>query len=66
MTLSTVPDYFQEETQEALREQAEWLIREVNTVSGTDIYTCINIKLIFAPCRAFSAADNCPARAGPG
>jgi hypothetical protein len=29
MTLSTVPDYFQEETEEALREQVEWLVREV-------------------------------------
>jgi len=29
MTLSTVPDYFQEETEGALRQQVEWLIREV-------------------------------------
>src|SRR5262245_6346391 len=27
MTLSTVPDYFQEETEEALQEQVGWLIR---------------------------------------
>jgi hypothetical protein len=29
MTLSTVPDYFQEETEEALREQVSWFIRAV-------------------------------------
>src|SRR4051794_12615468 len=29
MTLSTVPDFFQEETEEALREQVNWLVREV-------------------------------------
>src|SRR5262245_30892866 len=29
MTLSTVPDYFQEESEDALREQVQWLVREV-------------------------------------
>jgi hypothetical protein len=29
MTLSTVPDYFQEETEAALREQVAWLIGQV-------------------------------------
>jgi hypothetical protein len=29
MTRATVPDFFQEETEEALREQVQWLIREV-------------------------------------
>lgn len=29
MTLSTVPDYFQEETEAALHQQVEWLVREV-------------------------------------
>jgi hypothetical protein len=29
MALTVVPDYFQEETEDALREQAEWLVREV-------------------------------------
>ncbi len=29
MTPRTVPDFFQEETEEALREQANWLVREV-------------------------------------
>jgi hypothetical protein len=29
MPLTTVPDYFQEETEDALRQQVEWLIRQV-------------------------------------
>jgi len=29
MVLSTVPDFFQEETPEALRAQVDWLVREV-------------------------------------
>ena len=29
MTGSTVPDFFQEETESALREQVEWFVREV-------------------------------------
>jgi hypothetical protein len=29
MTLTIVPDFFQEETEEAIREQVNWLIREV-------------------------------------
>src|SRR5262245_48742267 len=29
MTLAAVPDYFQEDTEEALREQVQWLVREV-------------------------------------
>ncbi|HKI33199.1 MAG TPA: hypothetical protein VKA46_15210 [Gemmataceae bacterium] len=29
MALSTVPDYFQEETEAALREQVAWLVREI-------------------------------------
>jgi hypothetical protein len=29
MSLATVPDYFQEETEGALREQVEWLVRQV-------------------------------------
>jgi hypothetical protein len=30
MTLATVPDFFQEETEEALRQQGEWLVRAVD------------------------------------
>jgi hypothetical protein len=29
MILGPVPDFFQEETEDALRQQAEWLIREI-------------------------------------
>ena len=67
MVLSTVPDFFQEETPEALRAQVDWLVREVGlddaffeNLLGTDKVTFSGWRKcgsLLPPCREETLRD---------
>jgi hypothetical protein len=55
VVLSTVPDFFQEETADALRDQVEWLVREVGVDDAFFEQLLGMEKVTFSRWRAFGA-----------